>query len=104
MNDTAARRRIDWPSIIVACIAVLSICGGSASFVISRVSDIRDDTNTNKLEITHIKEEFTRLDAAQTANQRDVREDLGKINDKLDRLLMGRPESLPPGTYKWSKP
>ncbi len=103
-STMSQRRKLDWPSIIVASLSVLSICGASATWVGTRVSDIRDATNANTLEINHIKEEFKRLDETQISNQRDVRDDLGKINDKLDRLLMGNPGPMPSGTYKWSKP
>lgn len=83
-------------------IPVLTMCGGMIAWTTNYVGQIRDSVRDNALQVAYMKEDVKRIDSQQTKVQQDVREDLRRIEDKLDRAISDqRAESQ--SVRKWAK-
>ncbi|AAQ63340.1 hypothetical protein Nazgul40 [Burkholderia phage BcepNazgul] len=92
------KSRID----IKMAITVLVACGSTIGWVANYVGDIRDRARESATQIQFMKEDIKRIDTNQTKVQQDVREDLRRIEDKLDRAINDR-NADNASVRKWAK-
>ncbi len=82
-QQTTGGWKIDIPTVV----AVLGLCGGTAGGILNYVGGMKEQIRDNATQVAYMKEDIKRIDNNQVTAQRDVRDDLRRIEDKLDRAI-----------------
>lgn len=97
--------RIHWDGTInvPTILTLLGMIAASIGAGIAMYTNLSDRIQTNASDIVLLKSQVAEAKQASDQQRNDVKSDLARINDKLDKLLWDRGDRANPKLREWTK-